>query len=232
MLAVTALTFAIFYLLPPGDPALRFVGKQPTPQSIALVRHNLGLDKPWYVEYGKFVKAIVVGDKFGWPGLGYSYDSSTSDPRPDHREGPENALTDPRRLDSLAHRRRSDRRDLGDQTQNGRRPNRDRIRALRHLRAGLLARADGAVHLLVQARHLTGDRVRLLHAESRAMGLASDTAVGRARAPVRGDLRPDGARQPARRDGRGLHPHSAREGAVRADASSSSTGCARAWRRS
>jgi peptide/nickel transport system permease protein len=77
MLAVTALTFAIFYLLPPGDPALRFVGKQPTPTNIALVRHNLGLDKPWYVEYGKFVKAIVVGDKFGWPGLGYSYDSST-----------------------------------------------------------------------------------------------------------------------------------------------------------
>ena len=77
LLAVTALTFAIFYLLPPGDPALRFVGKQPTPTNIALVRHNLGLDKPWYVEYGKFVKAIVVGDKFGWPGLGYSYDSST-----------------------------------------------------------------------------------------------------------------------------------------------------------
>jgi peptide/nickel transport system permease protein len=77
LLAVTALTFAIFYLLPPGDPALRFVGKQPTPQSIALVRHNLGLDRPRYVEYGKFVKAIVLGDKFGWPGLGYSYDSST-----------------------------------------------------------------------------------------------------------------------------------------------------------
>ncbi|MEO9177060.1 MAG: ABC transporter permease [Gaiellales bacterium] len=75
LLAVTALTFVIFYLLPPGDPALRFVGKQPTPQAIALVRHNLGLDKPWYVEYYKFVKAIVLGDKFGWPGLGYSYDS-------------------------------------------------------------------------------------------------------------------------------------------------------------
>jgi peptide/nickel transport system permease protein len=76
MLAVTAMTFAVFYLLPGGDPALRFVGKQPTPENIALVRHNLGLDKPWYVQYGKFVKAIVTGDKYGWPGLGYSYDSS------------------------------------------------------------------------------------------------------------------------------------------------------------
>ena len=76
LLAVTLITYFIFYKLPPGDPALRFVGKQPTPQSIALVRHNLGLDKPFYVQYAKFVKAIVLGDKFGWPGLGYSYDSN------------------------------------------------------------------------------------------------------------------------------------------------------------
>ena len=76
LLAVTLITFSIFYKLPPGDPALRFVGKQPTPESIALVRHNLGLDKPFYVQYGKFLKAIVLGDKYGWPGLGFSYDSS------------------------------------------------------------------------------------------------------------------------------------------------------------
>jgi peptide/nickel transport system permease protein len=78
LLAVTAITFAIFYLMPPGDPALRFAGKQPTDQSIALVRHNLGLDKPWYVQYGKFLKATATGDKYGWPGLGFSYDSNVS----------------------------------------------------------------------------------------------------------------------------------------------------------
>ena len=76
MLAVTAITFMIFYLLPPGDPALRFVGKQPTPENLALVRHNLGLDNPWYVQYFHFVKNIVTGDQYGWPGLGYSYDSN------------------------------------------------------------------------------------------------------------------------------------------------------------
>jgi peptide/nickel transport system permease protein len=76
LLAVTLITFFIFYKLPPGDPALRFVGKQPTAESIALVRHNLGLDQPFYVQYGKFLKAIVLGDKYGWPGLGFSYDSS------------------------------------------------------------------------------------------------------------------------------------------------------------
>jgi peptide/nickel transport system permease protein len=76
MLAVTLVTFVIFYKLPSGDPALRFVGKQPTTESIALVRHNLGLDKPFYTQYAKFVKSIVVGDEYGWPGLGYSYDSN------------------------------------------------------------------------------------------------------------------------------------------------------------
>ena len=54
LLAVTLITFFIFYKLPPGDPALRFVGKQPTPENIALVRHRLGLDKPFYVQYAKF----------------------------------------------------------------------------------------------------------------------------------------------------------------------------------
>jgi len=76
MLAVTLVTFVIFYKLPSGDPALRFVGKQPTTETIAMVRHNLGLDKPFYVQYLKFLKAIVTGDAYGWPGLGYSYDSS------------------------------------------------------------------------------------------------------------------------------------------------------------
>ena len=76
LLAVTLVTFVIFYKLPSGDPALRFVGKQPTPESIAMVRHNLGLDRPFYIQYAKFLKAIVTGDAYGWPGLGYSYDSS------------------------------------------------------------------------------------------------------------------------------------------------------------
>jgi peptide/nickel transport system permease protein len=78
LLAVSAITFAIFYLMPPGDPALRFAGKQPTTESIKQVRQNLGLDKPWYVQYGKFLKATATGDKYGWPGLGFSYDSNVS----------------------------------------------------------------------------------------------------------------------------------------------------------
>jgi len=41
VLIVLLLTYAVFYLLPAGDPALRFAGKSPTPESLALIRHRL-----------------------------------------------------------------------------------------------------------------------------------------------------------------------------------------------
>jgi peptide/nickel transport system permease protein len=73
ILIVLLLTYAVFYLMPAGDPALRFAGKSPTPESLALIRERLGLDQPWYEQYGKFVKNFFTGDEYGWPGLGYSY---------------------------------------------------------------------------------------------------------------------------------------------------------------
>jgi peptide/nickel transport system permease protein len=75
---VLALTFAVFYLLPAGDPALRFAGKSPTDAELVTIRHRLGLDQAWYVQFGKFSKNFFIGDKFGWPGLGYTYAGQTS----------------------------------------------------------------------------------------------------------------------------------------------------------
>jgi peptide/nickel transport system permease protein len=75
VLVVTLLTFFIFYVLPPGDPARRFAGRAPTAETIAAVRKEFGLDKPWYEQYGIFVKDLVTGDQYGWPGLGFSYDT-------------------------------------------------------------------------------------------------------------------------------------------------------------
>ena len=73
VLIVMLLTFAVFYLMPAGDPALRFAGKSPTPENLALIRDRLGLDEPWYEQFGLFVKNFATGDEYGWPGLGYSY---------------------------------------------------------------------------------------------------------------------------------------------------------------
>jgi peptide/nickel transport system permease protein len=73
ILVVLMITFLVFFKLPAGDPALRFAGKSPSEETIALIRERMHLDKPWYVEFGYFVKNFVAGDENGWPGLGYSY---------------------------------------------------------------------------------------------------------------------------------------------------------------
>lgn len=75
VLAVTMITFAIFFVMPPSDPAVRLAGKQPTPELVETVKKQLGLDKPVYHQYALFVKRLFLGDEGGWPGLGRSYDS-------------------------------------------------------------------------------------------------------------------------------------------------------------
>jgi len=75
---VLAITFVVFYLLPNGDPALRFAGHSPTQAEIAQIHHRLGLDKPWYIQFAKFVQHFFLGDQYGWPGLGYTFASGSS----------------------------------------------------------------------------------------------------------------------------------------------------------
>ena len=61
---VSFLTFFIFLKLPASDPARLVAGRQTTPEILAEIRTNLGLDKPWYVQYGRFAKGLVP-----WPGF-------------------------------------------------------------------------------------------------------------------------------------------------------------------
>jgi peptide/nickel transport system permease protein len=70
---VLFITFVVFFKLPAGDPAVRFAGKNPTEENIALIRKRLNLDKPFYQEFGYFAWNFARGDENGWPGLGYSY---------------------------------------------------------------------------------------------------------------------------------------------------------------
>src|SRR3954452_5483271 len=76
--SVLLITFVVFFLLPAGDPALRFAGKSPTPELLAQIRHNLGLDGSWYSQFGRYVKNFFTGDAYGWPGLVYSYGTGVS----------------------------------------------------------------------------------------------------------------------------------------------------------
>lgn len=77
VLAVVLVTFAVFFLLPTGNPAVRFCGKEPTTTCIQQEEALLHINKPFYVEFVYFVKALATGDSYGWPGLGYSSTNNT-----------------------------------------------------------------------------------------------------------------------------------------------------------
>ncbi|MEU3348425.1 ABC transporter permease [Streptomyces sp. NPDC006700] len=67
LLVVSAVTFAIFFLLPrlagqsADQLAQQYIGKSPSKADIIAVKQNLGLDQPLYVQYWHFIKGIVAG---------------------------------------------------------------------------------------------------------------------------------------------------------------------------
>jgi peptide/nickel transport system permease protein len=68
LLIVSFLTFVIFYVFPSADPAALRAGRSATPQLIAQIRHQLGLDRPFYEQYWIYLKGIVLHFD-----LGFSY---------------------------------------------------------------------------------------------------------------------------------------------------------------
>jgi len=66
LFAVSFITFVIFYLLPSADPAALRAGRQPNPALVASIRHQLGLDQPWYVQYGRYMKNLIFHFDFGF----------------------------------------------------------------------------------------------------------------------------------------------------------------------
>ncbi|MDQ6914456.1 MAG: ABC transporter permease [Actinomycetota bacterium] len=68
---VSLVTFFIFYTLPSADPAALRAGRQPNPDLVKTIRHQLGLDKSWPEQYWLYMKKIVLHFDFG-----YSYQNS------------------------------------------------------------------------------------------------------------------------------------------------------------
>jgi peptide/nickel transport system permease protein len=73
LLVVSALTFVIFFVLPSADPAQLRAGRQPNPQLVEQIRHNLGLDRPLIVQYGDYMQRVFLHFDFG-----YSYQNTIS----------------------------------------------------------------------------------------------------------------------------------------------------------
>jgi peptide/nickel transport system permease protein len=65
LFAVSLLTFIIFYLFPSADPAQLRAGRQPNPELVEQIRHQLGLDNPWYQQYFDYMKQLVLHFDFG-----------------------------------------------------------------------------------------------------------------------------------------------------------------------
>lgn len=58
LILISAITFFIFYKLPSADPAALRAGRSPSPETLALIREQLGLDKPWYEQLWSFLSDL------------------------------------------------------------------------------------------------------------------------------------------------------------------------------
>jgi peptide/nickel transport system permease protein len=63
--AISFITFLIFYVLPSSDSVLLRAGKNPSPELVESITRSLGLDRPWYVQYGRYMERLVLHLDFG-----------------------------------------------------------------------------------------------------------------------------------------------------------------------
>ncbi len=68
LLAVTFFVFLSFHVIS-GDPATSMLGTEATPQKVAALREELGLNDPVFVQYGRWAAGLLHGDM----GTSYSY---------------------------------------------------------------------------------------------------------------------------------------------------------------
>ena len=69
IIGVLTVTFCLLYIIP-GDPARMMLGQRADVASVEAVREELGLNKPMYVQYARFMGNAFQGD------LGRSYSSN------------------------------------------------------------------------------------------------------------------------------------------------------------
>ncbi|ABE57575.1 ABC transporter permease [Chromohalobacter israelensis] len=66
LLGVTFITYLLLYMIP-ADPARQIAGRSATAEVVANIRHQLGLDLPFYEQYVRYLGNLLQGD------LGRSY---------------------------------------------------------------------------------------------------------------------------------------------------------------
>ena len=71
LVAVIFVTFLLFRIFPGADPVVLLAGKGATPEREAFIRHELGLNHSWIVQFWLYLKGIVLHGN-----LGYSFFTS------------------------------------------------------------------------------------------------------------------------------------------------------------
>src|SRR5690606_39537436 len=66
LIGISLITFLLTFLVP-ADPARMIAGRLATPETVARIRAELGLDQPLPVQYGRYLWNLLHGD------LGRSY---------------------------------------------------------------------------------------------------------------------------------------------------------------
>jgi ABC-type dipeptide/oligopeptide/nickel transport system permease component len=73
IIGVTLILFILLYLIP-EDPARLILQKGATPEALANLRAKLGIDKPIYIQYWRYIKNLFSGDL----GISYRYQRSVN----------------------------------------------------------------------------------------------------------------------------------------------------------
>ncbi len=73
-LLITSFVIFLIFELVPGDPVMDKLGTRATPETVASLRHEWGLDKPFIVRYFKFLGGVFTLDF----GTSYSYGMKVS----------------------------------------------------------------------------------------------------------------------------------------------------------
>ena len=61
LFGVTLIVFALLQLIP-GDPAITMLGLQARPEAVAALRHELGLDRPLWEQYVRYMANLATFD--------------------------------------------------------------------------------------------------------------------------------------------------------------------------
>ncbi|HAX18222.1 MAG TPA: ABC transporter permease, partial [Actinobacteria bacterium] len=79
IIGITLILFVLMYIIP-EDPAKLILQKGATPQALANLREKMGIDKPVYVQYWRYVSSLAKGDL----GISYRYRRSVNEILAEH----------------------------------------------------------------------------------------------------------------------------------------------------